>query len=234
MALVAAPVRAQDPGDVQEPRCFFLCAPELKVEPTMTFENLGNRALVEVTDAATGEVSTVRQEAETAFELILALDIPTEIPRVGFTLETIFVPFGESATNPFGRTATELGVASIRDNGMEFEFELNLDWLTGDQTGGWVESHVDIVDKLSPAERTTDTSSYTHKLNFELDTALLIFNWLPDGNWLKDVELEGSLDYVATGLPRAGDLIGTEHYLGDASRWSFSLVAVLPVAPLRR
>ena len=232
VALVADPVRAQDPGDGQEPRCFFLCAPELKVEPTMTFENLGNRALVEVTDAATGEVSTVRQQAETAFELILALDIPTEIPRVGFTLETIFVPFGESATNPFGRPAADLGVASIRDNGIEFELELNLDWVTGDQTGGWVESHVDIVDKLSPAERPTDTSAYTHKLNFELDTGFLIFNWLPDGNWLKQVELEGSLDYVATGLPRAGDLVGDARYLGDASRWSFSLVAVLPVAPL--
>ena len=232
LLLVAGPVTAQDRVGAEDARCFFLCAPALKVEPTMTFENLGNRALVEVTDAATGEVSTVRQEAETAFELILALDIPTEIPRVGFTLETIFVPFGESATNPFGRPAADLGVASIRDNGIEFELELNLDWLTGDQTGGWVESHFDIVDKLSPAERPTDTSAYTHKLNFELDTGFLIFNWLPEGNWLKQVELEGSLDYVATGLPRAGDLVGDERYLGDASRWSFSLVAVLPMAPL--
>ncbi len=233
MVLAAGPVTAQEQGDAEGSRCFILCAPELKVEPTMTFENFANRALVEVTDAETGEVSTIRQEAETVFELILALDIPTQIPRVGVTLETIFLPFGESATNPFGRPATDLGVASSRDNGIEFELELNLDWLTGDQTNGWVQSHVDIVDKLSPAERATDTSAYTHKLNFELDTAFLLFNWLPEGNWLKQVELEGSLDYVATGLPSAGDVVGAERYLGDASRWSFSLVAVLPMAPLR-
>ncbi len=61
---------------------------------------------------------------------------------------------------------------------------------------------------------------------------MLVFNWLPEDNWLKDVELEGSLDYVATGLPRAGDVIGNERFLDDASPWSFSLVFVLPVAPL--
>ena len=228
--LGAAPAAAQEPG--QEPRCRIFCAPDFKVEPTFTFENLANRARVEVLDDA-GNVSTGRQEGESVFELILALGIPTEIPRVGFTLETIFVPWGETDVHPFtGATSGGLGGAAIRDNGIEFEFELNLDWLTGDQTGGWVESHFDVVDKFSPAERPTDTSVYTHKLNFELDTAFLIFNWLPDGNWLKEVELEGSLDYVATGLPRAGDVIGGERYLDDASRWGFSVVAVIPLAPL--
>ena len=229
LILVAAPAAAQDDA---EPRCRILCAPDFKVEPTITFENLANRARVEVVDDA-GAVSTARQEGESVFEVILALGIPTEIPRVGFTLETIFVPWGETDTHPFtGATSGGLGGAAIRDNGIEFEFELNLDWLTGDQTGGWVESHFDIVDKFSPAERPTDTSVYTHKLNFELDTAFLLFNWLPESNWLKHVELEGSLDYVATGLPRAGDVIGGERYLDNASRWGFSVVAVFPMAPL--
>ena len=42
-----------------------------------------------------------------------------------------------------------------------------------------------------------------HKLNFELDTSVSVFNWLPEGKWLRGLELEGSLDYVATGLPKA-------------------------------
>lgn len=230
LLLGAAPAVAQE--QEAESRCRILCAPDFKLEPTFTFENLANRARVEVTDGA-GAMSMARQEGEAVFELILALGIPTEIPRVGFTLETIFVPWGETDVHPFtGATSSGLGGSAIRDNGIEFEFELNLDWLTGEQTGGWVESHFDIVDKFSPAERPTDTSVYTHKLNFELDTAFLIFNWLPEGNWLKDVELEGSLDYVATGLPRAGDVIGGERYLDDASRWGFSVVAVFPLAPL--
>lgn len=227
VSLSTQPASAQS-GD---PRCHFLCAPELKIEPNITFERLHNRARIETGDS--GETVTVREARETAFEVVLALGIPTEIPRVGFTLESIFTPIGESDANPFtGAASADLGGAAFRDNGIEFEFELNFDWLTGDHTGGWIESHFDVVDKFSPAERPTDTSVYTHKLNFELDTALLLFKWLPERNWLRNVELEGSLDYVATGLPRAGDVIGGDHYLDDASRWSFSLVAVLPVAPI--
>ncbi len=94
-------------------------------------------------------------------------------------------------------------------------------------------SHFDIVDKFSPSDRPLDGAAYTHKLNFELDTAVNIFNWLPDGNWLRNIELEGSLDYVATGLPRAGDRIGHELFLDNASGWSFSMVFVIPLAPLR-
>ena len=229
LLVLAPPALAQDDD---EPRCRVLCAPDFKVEPTITFENLVNRARVETLDDG-GAVSAGRQERESVFELILALGIPTAVPRVGFTIETILVPGGETDRHPFtGATSGQLGGAAIRDNGIEFELELNLDWLTGEQTGGWIESHFDVVDKFSPAERPTDTSVYTHKLNFELDTAFLLFNWLPDDNWLSHVELEGSLDYVATGLPRAGDVIGGERYLDDASRWGFSVVAVLPMAPL--
>ena len=46
------------------------------------------------------------------------------------------------------------------------------------------------------------------------------------------MELEGSLDYVATGLPKKGDAIDGRRYLDNASPWSFSLVFVVPVAPL--
>jgi hypothetical protein len=59
-----------------------------------------------------------------------------------------------------------------------------------------------------------------------------IFNWLPDSNWLRNLELEGSLDYVPVGLPRAGDRLGDELFLDNASRWSFSTVFVIPLAPL--
>ena len=228
LLLAAQPAAAQEDS---EPRCRIFCVPDFKVEPTITFENLAGRARVETVDES-GVVVQERQARESVFEVILALGIPTEIPRVGFTLETIFVPWGETDAHPFtGANSSRLG-GPIRDNGIEFEFELNLDWLTEEQTGGWVASHFDIVDKFSAAERPTDTSVYTHKLNFELDTAVLLFNWLPDGNWLKHVELEGSLDYVATGLPRAGDVIGGERYLDDASAWGFSLVFVFPMAPL--
>ena len=132
------------------------------------------------------------------FETIFALDLSTPIPRVGVTLEAITKPFSE-------------------ENDVELESELKLYWLESEQTGGWLSSHFDIVDKFSGAERPTDNRAYTHKLNFELDTAVALFSRVPENHWLHDVELEGSLDYVATGLPK------------DASRWSFSVVFVIPV-----
>ena len=193
-------------------QCAFLCAPELKIEPTLTIENLFSPARVETIKNGL-VVETVRQGRDRVFELVFAADVPTEIPRVGFTFEAIFSPFRD-------------------DTEVELELELNLTWLEPEQTGGWVESHFDIIDKFSPAERPTDTSAYTHKLNIELDTAVLLFKWLPEDNWLRNVELEGSLDYVATGLPKAGDVIGDERLLDDASPWSFSVVVVLPLAPL--
>ena len=219
--LVAAPGEAQE-GD----GCKVLCVPELKIEPTLTFENLGNRARVEIAGI------TQKTARETVFELIFALEVPTEIPRVGLTLEVGFAPFGSTSEHPFtGATAADLGRDDIRDNVVEIESEINLDLVDSDQTGGWLSSHFDIVDKFSPGERPDAASVYTHKLDFELDTALHLFNGLPEGRWLRNAELEISIDYVATGLPKAGDVIGDERFLDYASPWSLSLVLVLPLAP---
>lgn len=136
--------------------------------------------------------------AQRVFEATVVVDIPTRAPRIGISLEAITKPF-------------------IADNSVELESELNFTWLEDRRTGGWVSSHLDLVDKFSPAERDTDRRAYTHKLNFELDTAIAVFNRLPEGKWLRGVALEGSLDYVATGLSK------------DSSPWSFSLVLVIPV-----
>ena len=221
LSLLPAPAAAQG-GD----SCVFVCAPELKIEPTITLENIGRRARVEVDGAIE------RLERERVFELIFALDVPTEIPRVGFTLEAIFVPFGTTDVNPFtGATADEASGMRIRDNGIEIEAEINFSLVGEEQTGGWVSSHVDLVDKFSPADTPRAASVYTHKLNFEWDTALHVFNWMRDGRWLRHVEAEVSLDYVASGLPRAGDVIDGARHVDDASPWSLSFVFVVPLVP---
>ena len=228
IALAATCLLVPALGEAQEGRaCAVLCAPELKIEPTLTFENLGRRARVQMGG------TTERTARETVFELIFALEVPTEIPRVGLTFEVIVIPFASTSEHPFtGATAAQLGRDDIRDNVVEIESELNLALVDSDRTGGWLSSHFDIVDKFSPGERPNSTSVYTHKLDFELDTALHLFNWLPEGRWLRNAEVELSIDYLATGLPKAGDLIGDELFLDDASPWSLSLVLVLPLAPL--
>jgi len=190
------------------PACRVLCAPEFKVEPTVTFSNVfGSPRIVDE------QGTTTRQPRETAFEVILSLGLPTRIPWLEFTVEAIFLPFERESTP-------------------ELEFESNFIWLPASRTRGWIASHFDVVDKFSAAERPSDRRAYTHKLNFELDTSVSIFKWLPEGRWLRGVELEGSLDYVATGLPRRNDVIDGARFVDSASPWSFSIVFVLPVAPL--
>jgi hypothetical protein len=201
--LGAAHATAQDAAP-----CRVLCTPEFKVEPTFTFTNLfGSPRIVDEDGRSTREGRT------TDIEVILSLGLPTRVSWLEFTVEAIFLPFDRESTP-------------------ELEFETNVVWLPAERTKGWLSSHFDIVDKFSPAERPGDRRAYTHKLNLELDTSLSVFNWLPEGRWLRGVEVEGSLDYVATGLPRAGDRIDGRRYVDNASPWSFSLVMVLPIAPL--
>jgi hypothetical protein len=201
--LLGAPtVLAQAP-----PPCRVLCAPEFKVEPTITFSNIfGSPRIVREDGTVT------RERRETDFEVILSLGLPTRVTWLEFTVEAIFLPFD-------------------RDSTPELEFETNFLWLPAERTKGWLSSHFDVVDKFSSAERPTDRRAYTHKLNLELDTSLSVFNWLPEGRWLRGVELEGSVDYVATGLPKGGDLVDGVRFVDRASPWSFSLVFVFPIAP---
>jgi hypothetical protein len=206
---LAALVLWVEPSSAQQSApCRLLCAPELKTEPTITFSNLFGSPRV-VSDDGT----VTRGPRETDFEVILSLGLPTRVSWLDFTVEAIFLPFDRESTP-------------------ELEFETNFVWLPGERTRGWVSSHFDVVDKFSPAERPTDRRVYTHKLNLELDTSVSIFNWLREGRWLRGVELEGSLDYVATGLPKAGDRVDSLRFVDRASPWSFSLVFVVPFAPL--
>jgi len=205
VSLLSAPEAA---GQATPAACRVLCAPDFKVEPTITFTNLfGSPRIVDV------QGTTRREPRGTEFEVILSLGLPTRGSWLEFTVEAIFLPFDRESTP-------------------ELEFETNFTWLSAERTRGWVTSHFDIVDKFSPAKRPTDRRAYTHKLNFELDTSFSLFNWLPQGRWLRGVELEGSLDCVASGLPKRGDEVDGVRFLDRASPWSFSVVFVLPVAPL--
>ena len=87
--------------------CTWFCAPDVKVEPQLTLENLFSAARVEELQNGTVMAQTW-QKREPVFELALVVGIPTEVPRVGFTFETIFGPFGVTGTHPFtGALAAE-------------------------------------------------------------------------------------------------------------------------------
>jgi hypothetical protein len=230
LVIAAAPAAAQTQ---QNRPCALICAPELKLEPTFTIENLISAPVVETLDDRGVVLDRARESRERVFELIFAADVATTIPRVGVTFEAIFKPFGTTDVNPFtGLPATAIGRSDIRDNGVEIESELNIYLFDVEHTGGWVSSHVDVVDQFSPAHRPGAGSIFTHKLDFEWDTAFHVFNRLPDGHWLRNLEAELSLDYLATGLPKAGEVLNGQKFIDRASPWSLSFVLVVPLAPL--
>src|SRR5688572_22209655 len=81
--------------------CRFVCTPEFLIEPTWTIEHLAQRHRVVDAD---GQRRVTR---ERVFELVLAVDIPTKLHRIGLTSEAIWAPAAD-------------------DNEVELEFELNL------------------------------------------------------------------------------------------------------------
>jgi hypothetical protein len=92
-----------------------------------------------------------------------------------------------------------------------------------------------VIDQLQPAAQPNDARAYKHNLDLELHGVFGIFNWLPQGNWLKNVTAYVLLDYLVTGLPQEGDVVpkGEQLFLEDASPWSFWTGLVIPVAPLK-
>mgnify|MGYP001101279739 CR=1 FL=1 len=212
----------------------FLGPVELKFEPTYTIENFIKPPRIK-SISQTGTPSVEQTGTEQVFEMIFSFGIETAIPRVGLTFETMWKPFTKTDENLFtGGTSTDLGT-EINDNYPEIESELNFSLFTFEQTRGWSDAHFDIVDKFSPAKRPYDKRNYTHKLNFELDIAFGIFQWIKKDCWLRDVELETSFDYIATGLPKKGDIFPEQgiEYLDNACPWAVSFLVVIPIAPLK-
>jgi hypothetical protein len=82
------------------------------------------------------------------------------------------------------------------------------------------------------ASRPADRSSYTAKADLELISHLHVFNATPARTWLHRASVFGILDYVATGLPRAGDEVPKgRRFLGDARPAALILGLALPITP---
>jgi len=210
----------------KETSCTILCRPELTLEPAVDFEPLTQGArTVGFEDGR--PVDTTRAALETPFELTLAMGIPTQWPRVELGLDVGWTPFVDADENPFtGHTG------SVTENPVEVSGEVSVTVLREEETDGWVGAEVSVADELGPAERPGDDRWYTHKLALAIDAAVLPFHRFDRAGYLQGIELEGSIDYAATGIPQAGDRFSDELFLDDESPWSAGLTLVLPVAPL--
>jgi len=221
LLLLPSPAKGQEDGS-----CTILCRPELALEPAVDFEPLGTGArTVELEDGQ--PVDTTGAGLETPFELTLAMGIPTQWPRVELGLDVGWTPFVDADENPFTGTT-----GSVTENPVEVSAEVSVTVLREKDTGGWAAAEVSVADEFGPAERPGDDRWYTHKLAFALDAAVLPFQRFDRVGYLQGIELEGSIDYTATGIPQAGDRFSDERFLDDEGPWSAGLTLVLPVAPL--
>lgn len=211
LCVLISPVRAQDaPG---EGDCTILCSPELKFEPAVDVEPLTEAARV-VEFEGSQPVDTSRSGLETPVEFTFAMDIPTQWPRVELGLDAAWTPFVDAEENPFtGRSG------SMTDNPVELAAEVSVTVLREEDTGGWLGADLVVADEFGPAERPGADRWYTHKLALALDVAVLPFHRFDYAGYLQGVEIEGSLDFAAMGIPQAGDRFPDELFLDDASPW---------------
>jgi hypothetical protein len=195
-AVSAAPLAAQS-----APSCHILCAPSVTLMPGVVRTHLMRGPLVRNT--TTGVES--RLPGSTNMEVIVAVASKTAIPRLTLVASAQWLPNAAEGRNPFTLyTASELGT-HVRANAPTLVAGGSLSLIAPTSTAGWFDAAFNVGDLFSQAATPDDKSAYTHKLDLDLVTHLHVFDGFPKHEYLHRVSVYGILDYVATGLPSAGD-----------------------------
>lgn len=217
------------PALAQEKECNFLCSPIFIAQtPALVNTNVFDQTMVR--DTATGEVFELEENTE--FLIRFGVAIPTTIPRTTLWADFQWTPWAGAATNPF--TGKTFGPDEVDANNVNLVYGVLIDLVKMEQTDGWFGSTLDLLGVLTPAAEPDDERFYTHKFVPELYVNLALFNWLPKGNWIRNVTAYGLLDYIATGLAEEGDVVGGLEFLEDASRWVILFGLQWQIAPLPR
>jgi hypothetical protein len=210
--------------------CHVLCAPSFAIWPELHRSHLFDHPRVR--NLSTGAVTEL--PSKNNLLLLFLVSVPTELPRFSLMFNVNWLPTARATQNPFTEyTASELGT-DLRANLPAVAAGASYQIVTDDQTGGWVDVTPYVDDLLSNAARPEAKSDYTHKLETGVTATVGPFAHLSPHSWLHGVRVAGTLDWVATGLPRAGDEIpkGERVFLDDAKGYSASIGLVLPAAPI--
>jgi hypothetical protein len=225
ISLAAAALGAQQP-----PHCALLCAPALTLMPGV----IRTHALhaPRVRELATNRV--VSLPGKSSFELIGSFVAPTAISRASLFASVQWLPNAKESANPYTLyTASDLG-EQLRANAPSLTMGVTVALLTPTMSQGWLALNGNVGDLFSQAAEPDDKSSYSHKLDLDLVGTLNVFNELPKSEYLHRVGVYGILDFVATGLPKAGDEVpkGERVFVSDARSVSLIVGLSLPFAPL--
>ena len=229
-ALICIPFAVAALGAQQPHHCKLVCAPALTLMPGM----IRTHALhaPRVRELATNQIVTL--PGKSSLELIGAFVAPTALSRASLFASVQWLPNAKESANPYTLyTASDLG-EQLRANAPSVTMGVSLALLTPMMSQGWFTLNGNVGDLYSQAAEPDDKSSYSHKLDLDLVGTLNVFNELPKAEYLHRVGVYGILDFVATGLPKAGDEVpkGERVFVDDARSVSLIVGLSLPFAPL--
>lgn len=208
--------------------CTIICKPTLSIEPSSITNHLFSQPTTRT--LATG--ATQQLPSTTNLEIIFAVGASTPWKRISLYGSAQWVPNASETRNPFTLYgASQLGT-QVRANAPTLSGGVSISAIAAKSTGGWLALDFSIGDLYSSAARPNDTGAYTHKLDLGLTGNWSLFARLPAKTYMHGVVLSTLLDYVATGLPKAGDEVPKGERVFVTSVHSASLIAglVFPIA----
>jgi len=220
---LAAPAAAQQ----APPRCRVVCTPSVAAMPGLLRTHLAGGPRVQSTGG-----TAHRLPSSSALELILAAAARTAVPRVSLFGSVQWLPNAGEAHNPFTLyTANELG-GRVHANAPTLTVGGSVSLLDADATRGLFDLAANVGDLFSEAARPDDRAAYTHKLDLDLVAHAHVFASAPTRTYLHAASVFGILDYVATGLPQAGDEVPAgRRFLTDARPLALIVGLALPLTP---
>lgn len=215
----------------QSKPCTLICA------PAVAFNVAANKSHVfgspTVRNDTTGALSKL--PSKTNLQLQLFASAKTRIPRLSAYAAVTWLPTAKTRANPFTEyTASQVG-EDIRANHVSLTLGGLGDLIPAKMTHGYVALQAYAADLLSPAARPNDASAYTNKLDVGGVGLLYPFAGTDSTSAAhkSGFYLYANLDYVATGLPKAGDDVpkGVRTFVTGAKPAVLVLGVGLPIAP---
>jgi hypothetical protein len=224
-ALGAVPARGTAQ---QQHRCTVLCMPTIALLPSMIRTHLFGGPTVET--MSTG--ARHRLPPSTNMEMIIVASANTAVPRLSAFTTVQWLPNASEARNPFTLyTANDLG-EPVHANAATVTLGLSGSVFTAPQTHGVLDLNLNAGDLFSQAARPGDDRAYTYKLDLDLVTHWHAFARTGANAFLHRVTVVGIFDYVATGLPRAGDEVPKGRlFMSDARPAALIVGLSLPITP---
>ncbi|HEY6827709.1 MAG TPA: hypothetical protein VI259_12705 [Gemmatimonadaceae bacterium] len=219
-------------GAQQAAPCTVICA------PTVAFNVAANKSHVfgspTVRNDTTGAISKL--PSRTNLQVQLFTSAKTRVSWLIVYSAVEWLPTAKTRANPFTEyTASQVG-EDIKANILSLTMGGLADLIPAKRTHGYVALQAYVADLISPAARPNDASAYTHTLDLGGVALLYPFAGTDSASAAhkSGMYLYLNLDYVSTGLPRAGDDVpkGVRTFTTNAKPAALIFGVGFPIAPL--